>query len=437
MNFKSFLFQIIGSLVLFTGYVHADKIVVWNLSPQAGVTEKEAVVVSSILTSEVSRVSGNQVIGETEIRSLIKGEESKTSCGAEDTKCIAEIGNALGAPLSVSGIISKMGDYWVITLQLFDVKKVEVGSRVTRKFKGRRNKLLKAIAPMVCELFNDSTCMDKETLEKKRAMTHKKKREKIVVWNLEPQVGVTEEEAVTVSSVLTGEISAVSRNYVVGESEIQNIIGGEEIKMSCGVDDTACIAEIGNALGAPFSISGTFSKMGDFWIITMQLFDVQLTQVKSRVTKKISGDANVLLESLTPVVCELFSDETCMDGSVISSSGGGKGTITVQLDKGFAKRTSGWIMTVLGLGALGFGIGSHFKMNELKKEYDKTGLDDSYLKWRIAGIAGYAAGGAFVFTGLALIISGYVDKNKERDGGTSFYVVPYDDGFFAGLQGEW
>jgi TolB-like protein len=437
MNFKNFLFKISGLVLLFTGYVHADKVVVWNLTPQAGVTEKEAIVVSSILTSEVSRISGNQVIGETEIRSLIKGEESKTSCGAEDTKCIAEIGNALGAPLSVSGIISKMGDYWVVTLQLFDVKKVEVGSRVTKKFKGKANKLIKSIAPMVCELFNDSSCMDKETLERKRSVTYKKKREKIVIWNLEPQIGVTEQEAITVSSVITGEISSVSGNYVIGESEIQNIISGEEVKMSCGVEDTACIAEIGDALGAPFSISGTISKMEDFWIITIQLFDVKLTQVKSRVTKKISGDANVFLESLTPLICELFSDQTCMSESAAAGTGDVKNTITVKLDKGFAKRTSGWVMTVLGLGTLGFGLGSHFKMKELKKDYDKTGLDDSYLKWRIAGIAGYAAGGAFLITGLTLIILGYNDKHKEKESGTSFYVVPYDDGFFAGLYGEW
>ncbi|HNT27581.1 MAG TPA: hypothetical protein PKH10_05290, partial [bacterium] len=125
----------------------AESIVVWRVEPKTGVTEKDADVVSAMVAMEVGRISGRQVIGETEMRSLMVGEEKKLSCGADDTACYAEIGAALGAPESIIGTLAKMGDYWILYLQRLNVRTASVLGRAEFKAKGDINLLVEGIPP--------------------------------------------------------------------------------------------------------------------------------------------------------------------------------------------------------------------------------------------------------------------------------------------------
>ena len=184
--------------------------------------------------------------------------------------------------------------------------------------------------------------------------------DKIVVWNLKPNAGVTEKEAATVSSIVTAEIARVSKSTIISESEMKGVIDGEQIKMSCGADDSSCIAEIGAAMGAPFSVSGTFSKMGDYWIITLQLVDVRKVEVLSRISKKFKGNENALVEAITPMICELFDDKECMEKNekpILESKPEKKKKTPVSW-----KKVTGWVLTVPGILIFGTGIVAHVLM---------------------------------------------------------------------------
>jgi BRCT domain type II-containing protein len=65
-----------------------ERIVVWNLSPQSGVTEKESSTVTAILIGEIARISKMDVISEKEIKSAIMTEETRKSCIADDNSCM-------------------------------------------------------------------------------------------------------------------------------------------------------------------------------------------------------------------------------------------------------------------------------------------------------------------------------------------------------------
>jgi hypothetical protein len=117
------------SFQVFADDSQKDSIVVWRIEPKTGVSDNEADTISGIVTAEVGRVSGKKTVGENDMKALLVGEEMKLQCGAEDSACVAEIGAALGAPESVTGTISKMGKYWILTLQRLNVRNVEVISR--------------------------------------------------------------------------------------------------------------------------------------------------------------------------------------------------------------------------------------------------------------------------------------------------------------------
>jgi hypothetical protein len=281
--------------------------------------------------------------------------------------------------------------------------------------------------------------------------------DKIVVWNLKPQTGVTDKESITVTSILTSEIEQISKMVVIGESEVRSVIDGETIRASCGIDDNSCIAEVGATLGAPFSISGILSKMGDYWVITLQLVDVKKVEIKSRVTKKFKGDVNSLIESLTPLVKELFGHK---ETSITTDSAVEKPPVAetkpVEVKEEVKqepekkvekkdktpvswKKAAGWTFTVTGALVLAGGIVSNVMMNSARDEFIKTGNsadEDKFKMFRGLSIGGYVAGSVFIAGGITLLVLDAVAPERKKEN-VSFYVVPFGDGFTAGLQGRW
>ena len=259
--------------------------------------------------------------------------------------------------------------------------------------------------------------------------------DKIVVWNLKPNAGVTEKEAATVSSIVTSEIARVSKSTIISESEMRSVIDGEQIKMSCGAEDSSCIAEIGAAMGAPLSVSGTFSKMGDYWIITLQLVDVRKVEVQSRVSKKFKGNENAIVEAITPMICELFNDKECMEKTVLESKPEKKKKKPVSW-----KKVTGWVLTVPGILIFGTGIAAHVLMKNAKEDYDLTGENEGkYKSFRTYSTVGYVTGSVLMAGGIALLIWDGVEKSRKnkKNESVSFYFAPSYDGAYASLEWRW
>jgi hypothetical protein len=259
--------------------------------------------------------------------------------------------------------------------------------------------------------------------------------DKIAIWNLVPQAGVTDKEAATISSILTGEIERISGKSVISESEMRAVVDGESMRIACGAEDNVCIAEIGAALGAPFSVSGTLSKMGDYWIITMQLVDVRKVQVKSRVSKRFKGEANTLVEAITPIVCELFDDKECLDDALVKT---GKRDRTPRSgDPVSWKKVTGWTFTTVGALSIETGFAGYALMNQAKKDYEYDGQNEQkYKDMRAVSLAGFIAGSVFVAGGVTLLILDAVGKKRKNEN-MSFYLIPHTEGFVAGFQGSW
>jgi len=259
--------------------------------------------------------------------------------------------------------------------------------------------------------------------------------DKIVVWNLKPQTGVTEKETVTVTSILTSEIERISKKTVVSEAEMRAVIDGETMRIACGVDDNECIAEIGAAMGAPFSVSGILSKMGDYWVITLQLVDIKKVETVSRVNEKFKGDMNALVESLTPLVYSLFGEEPSIKPEPVKEE-----RVKKERTPASWKKVTGWTFTTVGVLALGGGIVSNVMMNSARDDFAKSGKssdEDRFKTMRGLTIVGYVAGSVFIAGGVTLLVLDAVKGKKEKGSNTSFYIFPYKDGFAGGIEWRW
>ena len=236
----------------------------------------------------------------------------------------------------------------------------------------------------------------------------------IVVWRIEPKTGVSDNEADTISGIVTAEVGRVSGKKTVGENDMKALLVGEEMKLQCGAEDSACVAEIGAALGAPESITGTISKMGKYWILTLQRLNVRNVEVISRYEKKIKGDVNLLIESISPAVKHLFGikdEEKKEEPPVVEQQEETNPQDTAPMKKPKKLRKLGKIgIGLIGGGAavLIFGGVAHWKTGVEKKDYEdgKTGGDATdYNTWKAVSITSYTIGALVVGTGAALLIA--------------------------------
>lgn len=130
-------------------------ILVWRIEAKTGVTEKDIDSLSGLLTAKVEKRSGRKVISESEVQTVVMGEQKKIQCGVNDTSCMAEIGGALGVPEVISGDLGRVGDVWILNLRRIDVRKVKVLSRVSRQSKGDITTMVDALSDCVSELFRE------------------------------------------------------------------------------------------------------------------------------------------------------------------------------------------------------------------------------------------------------------------------------------------
>jgi len=92
--------------------------------------------ITELVLKEIDRVGMFRTISTEEIKRMLEHEQQKILLGCDDTSCLAEIGGALGVDMLVAGGVGKLGDTWVISLKLIDVRGVEVLRREERTVSG-------------------------------------------------------------------------------------------------------------------------------------------------------------------------------------------------------------------------------------------------------------------------------------------------------------
>ncbi|MFL5320078.1 MAG: hypothetical protein ACJ790_10525 [Myxococcaceae bacterium] len=112
------------------------KLVFLSIKPLAGFSADTAQTISGFMQSEISKLGIYDVIGSSEVQTMIGLERQKELLGCSDdaaSTCMAEIANALDADRSLSGDISRVGDAFLLNVSFLDIRSNHVIARVGKK----------------------------------------------------------------------------------------------------------------------------------------------------------------------------------------------------------------------------------------------------------------------------------------------------------------
>ena len=111
-------------------------------------------------------------------------------------------------------------------------------------------------------------------------------RPKLAVLDLVDQ-GVGPEAAKSLTDIVTATLTELGVLDVLSRGDLQQMVAFEEQKqlMGCDSDGTACLAELGGALGVAMLTTGTVGKVSDTYIVNLTLIDSRTVTVLPMPTR--------------------------------------------------------------------------------------------------------------------------------------------------------
>ncbi len=118
---------------------------------------------------------------------------------------------------------------------------------------------------------------------------------------------VSLDDAVSITDFLTTEVAEIDGIKVLSWDDIKKILEHEGNKQSIGCDDESCLSEIGGSLGVDYILAGNIGRLGNRYLMTVKLIDIEKAETKARVTKKVKNDIGLLADEIPNMVIELMS----------------------------------------------------------------------------------------------------------------------------------
>jgi TolB-like protein len=126
-----------------------------------GTEPAKAELLSEIAMTRASQMPGFEVIGRSDIASMIGFDKQRQVLGCtDDSNCLAEVGGALGVDFVMVGSLGRLGSLYRIDLKLVDTKKARVKGRIGVSVEEKEEKLVAAVERAVRDLLEPETPRD-------------------------------------------------------------------------------------------------------------------------------------------------------------------------------------------------------------------------------------------------------------------------------------
>jgi hypothetical protein len=118
--------------------------------------------------------------------------------------------------------------------------------------------------------------------------------------------GVSQQKADALMDILAETIADLGNVEVVTRADMKFMLDLEKLKRLAGCSDEECFAEISGALGMRWIVTGNISRFGKIYVLNLKLADVRDVMVVGRVSRRVRGGEEELLEGLPAAARELF-----------------------------------------------------------------------------------------------------------------------------------
>ena len=224
----------------------------------------------------------------------------------------------------------------------------------------------------------------------------------VAVMEFASKGGIAKERVDALSDLLATEIRKIGRHKVISSEDILSLLKMEEHKvLLAGCSDDSCLAEIGGALGAGLIVVGNIGRFGNSYLLNLKLLDVANVKAVSRLSKKIKGGEEDLIDALSMAARELFG---------IS---GGPAVDVYEKAAPPEYSTWGHVSFWSGAGLAAFGGLALWQAQVAADDYGQNGSSaaaDRNDLWNGLAPAGFALGGALLATGVILWL---LDSDEE------------------------
>ncbi|MBL8940255.1 MAG: hypothetical protein JNM69_37255 [Archangium sp.] len=244
---------------------------------------------------------------------------------------------------------------------------------------------------------------------------------KLAVLDLQVS-GATAEEGTALTDAITQQVSRREFFQVIASADIRTLLGMERQRqlLGCSEESSSCTAELAGALGARFVLSGTLSKLGDAYQLSLQTLDTQKSQPVGR-SIRIASDVKELADQLPAATAEATGTPAPQPPSrvlPVTLIGVGAAALIAGSIVGFS--------TLLEENGINRDLskdpatGSFLRLEQYQRDAERIGLQ------RTISIASLIAGAALVGTGVFFAI--------RPVSGSSASLVPTANGFaFVGV----
>ena len=405
-------------LASFPGMCLAERhagIVVWKLQANKGVDETDVNLISNFVTNQVAKYSGNKVVSEADVQTILRGEETRQKCGVEDTSCMAEIGAALGVPEAVSGDIGKIGDYWMLNLRRINVRTAEVIGRSSRNIKGDVNILIESLPGAVAELFGLKAGESPKAVKipTKGTLFVTSKPEKTSVWINGRKTGKTPLK----EDLKTGQYKILlkRRGYEKNEKDVR-VLPGETTKVAYTLKrlPPGVLHVTTEPSGATLWINGKEQGITPF----------------ERDAAPDSYSLKLKMEGY----------ETIEDRAIVNSNEETHLHLFLERDYPINPyKKYGYVTFFSGLGLVAFGGLATWQAKVAANDYKSGdwGAKDRNSGWTAGMGLGYGVGGALMVTGIVLFALSPGDETWWKKHSASVGLAMDEDGKMVTLGGRW
>jgi len=259
-------------------------------------------------------------------------------------------------------------------------------------------------------------------------------RTKIAVLELRVDSGLDAAIAKTLDEVLLNAFHESGALDVLGSSDIATMLTLEEQRVQLtGCADDSCLAEIGGALGVQLLASASVGAVGEQFILSVKVIDVNNARVVDRAGANVDRDETQLVEALTGLVrkvtATLAIEQADTAGESLTAGDGSRGAMEVLPWVGL-----GLTVAVGGVGGVLAGLASSdasSAQDEYQGSPDWRDLKDSAETKALTADVMFGVAGAAAVATVVLFVLGAVGDDEAP--AASITAIPVRGGGVASL----
>lgn len=140
---------------------------------------------------------------------------------------------------------------------------------------------------------------------------------RLAVMDVKPGAGASPQLAAAITDAVVMETRRQAPKFaVISTDEIRGLLTLEKQRQQLGCDATACLAEIGGALGASQALSGTLTRFGDVYVVALKRVEVNRARVVSEASERFSvGNEAEVPDMVGRLVRQLFKPAEVVGGA--------------------------------------------------------------------------------------------------------------------------